>query len=537
MKYEFIRRLKSTLFGADSSRGDNFKSVCFDHSWYVNSYSDRLQGMDPLRHYIEIGAAEGLDPSEFFWTRWYLNQNPDVAQDGMNPLLHYELFGFQEGRAPCPKFDGRWYRDSYGLSEDDNPLAHFTRVGKAKGYLTSEPLWRSAFMSGERGANDHLFSLSLLHRLRSPRGEAYFSGPLYDGRAVIESSGRICGSFDELSSIAASMREHGAYCIQPYFTEFRDAFVLPGSTILIADNRIICDEIVASKAISPQLTQQKHWDRVWLRDDTLAFKYNVQVTPRISAGLHMFKEHEQNYFHFVCELLPKLFLLEKNRAVDVSIPLLISDDLADNLYEAMQAIKHPDRKVLRLKRNVPYAVDRLLFLSDVANVTDVYIAEPTDRHTFLPIPVLAQMAGKIKGSVDVTVNKRRKIFIPRRGKMRCIKNERAIAELLIKEGFEILDIESLSFKAQVNVFASADFVVAGTGAALTNLLWCSKGTRVVIFSSDHPYKNSTFWKQIGDGLDLNVSFLSGPRSFDVDGLYSVHDNYSIDEMKLLQVLN
>jgi len=44
---------------------------------------------DPLLHYIDVGAGEGLDPSVTFSTRYYLQSNPAVANAAINPLLHF----------------------------------------------------------------------------------------------------------------------------------------------------------------------------------------------------------------------------------------------------------------------------------------------------------------------------------------------------------------------------------------------------------------------------------------------------------------
>ena len=111
----------------------------FDASWYRNKYSDvGTSGMDPLRHYVKYGFAEGRAPNaatdenavgvmaqrqrrSFFPTflgilgtliamirpgrfdaEWYAAANPDVVASGMSPLLHYVQYGAREGRSPKP---------------------------------------------------------------------------------------------------------------------------------------------------------------------------------------------------------------------------------------------------------------------------------------------------------------------------------------------------------------------------------------------------------------------------------------------------
>lgn len=72
----------------------------FDAKWYLAEYQDvSVLEMDPIEHYLLIGAQLMRNPGAKFDTQSYLVSNPDVDAAGMNPLLHYILFGKQEGRS------------------------------------------------------------------------------------------------------------------------------------------------------------------------------------------------------------------------------------------------------------------------------------------------------------------------------------------------------------------------------------------------------------------------------------------------------
>ncbi len=76
-------------------------SGLFDADWYLRTYPDvKALGMDPIEHYLWLGARLGRDPSEIFNSRRYLDLNEDVAAAGIDPLLHYVKFGLKEGRFP-----------------------------------------------------------------------------------------------------------------------------------------------------------------------------------------------------------------------------------------------------------------------------------------------------------------------------------------------------------------------------------------------------------------------------------------------------
>jgi lipopolysaccharide biosynthesis protein/GT2 family glycosyltransferase len=141
----FARRRDARLIAA---------SQLFDRTWYLEHYPDvRAAGADPVRHYLQLGALEGLNPSAAFDTQWYLAQYPDVAALRLNPLIHYLRHGASEGRQPnkgareterrddlellaCSElFDRDWYLDRYPDVREAgmDPALHYLEVGASEG--------------------------------------------------------------------------------------------------------------------------------------------------------------------------------------------------------------------------------------------------------------------------------------------------------------------------------------------------------------------------------------------------------------------
>lgn len=80
------------------------RSGLFDRAWYLHRYPDvAVLGIDPIEHYLKIGAALLRDPCKNFSTRYYLATNPDVAADSINPLVHYIKHGRAARRIPSPE--------------------------------------------------------------------------------------------------------------------------------------------------------------------------------------------------------------------------------------------------------------------------------------------------------------------------------------------------------------------------------------------------------------------------------------------------
>lgn len=65
-------------------------SGLFDSKWYVDTYPDvRFAGVDPLEHYLLVGARLGRNPSAQFNSSEYLRRHGALTVTGENPLLHY----------------------------------------------------------------------------------------------------------------------------------------------------------------------------------------------------------------------------------------------------------------------------------------------------------------------------------------------------------------------------------------------------------------------------------------------------------------
>ncbi len=115
------------------------QSGLFDAAFYLERYPDiRRAGIDPLRHYMRHGAAEGRKPHPLFQPDYYLARCPE-ARDTRNPLLHF--LDEAPWCSPHPLFDCA----SYVAANPDaaaQPLAHYLRAKRlyAKPKLGSEPV-------------------------------------------------------------------------------------------------------------------------------------------------------------------------------------------------------------------------------------------------------------------------------------------------------------------------------------------------------------------------------------------------------------
>ncbi|MGL5062809.1 MAG: tetratricopeptide repeat protein, partial [Microcoleus sp.] len=94
---------------------------------------------------------------------------------------------------------------------------------------------------------------------------------------------------------------------------------------------------------------------------------------------------------------------------------------------------------------------------------------------------------------------------------RQVINEDRVIEILSGFGFVSVLLESMTFGEQIALFSRAKVIVAPHGSGLTNIIFCSPGTKVIELTSPN-YIRHYYWA-IGQQLDLAHYYITG-ESFD-----------------------
>jgi capsular polysaccharide biosynthesis protein len=193
---------------------------------------------------------------------------------------------------------------------------------------------------------------------------------------------------------------------------------------------------------------------------------------------------QYNYFHWLFEDLPSILnVVQFNKNISaIRAPKLsaFQTEVIDSLFNN-QIILQQDwciAEKLMLSPKTPINFMNI----DARNTLDIL------RSTFISL-------------VSPNVVKVNRIYIPRKGDNLPKEIEILLQNYLISEGFKIIDLEQLTFREQVNLFNSADFVVAPHGAGLSNLIWSAN--KVNVFEIFIPNRFNECYR--------NLSYLLGHR--------------------------
>jgi len=330
-----------------------------------------------------------------------------------------------------------------------------------------------------------------------------------------------------LGDFTGDVFEGEAYSPLPYVSIINSAVITGGSSLVISEktNELLSDEM-ADFSTKEFGTKSPHIS--YRSNNKVIIGYKKRANTHIREGILLSCDHDNNYFHWLVECLPKLVFIDGlDQFKDV--PLLIPAGLHKNLMEALSRVNINNHPIVKLDQGVAYHVERLIFPSALSRVLDRYIGPPMfDKDIILSNKWVSRVADLLRSNEQPSKKPWRKLYLARNKGLRALGNQKEIELMLSEQNFEIVDLDSASLDFQIKLFSQASLIVAPTGAALTNMLLCQPGTKVIIFMSNHETTNHYFWSNLGNIAKVDVTTIIGKRLFNMTDYYSVHDDYSID---------
>lgn len=230
------------------------------------------------------------------------------------------------------------------------------------------------------------------------------------------------------------------------------------------------------------------------------------------CGIALFGAGVTNWYHWLIEILPAAFLAERLPAEYDTFPLLVPDAcLKFDTFGASLALFTQKRKVETLAAGSSTRVGRLIQIDSVAcgPMNLVSGQWPGPRDYSQNGEVLSQFRAAILDRLSIRERPpTRRIFLAR-GNSRRNYNQDELLEIAADHGFEAVYPETLSFRDQVETFASAQAVVGPSGAAFANMLFCQGNTRGLTWLLPQ-YKGFCAYSNLAHvvGMDLRYIFVT-----------------------------
>jgi capsular polysaccharide biosynthesis protein len=195
----------------------------------------------------------------------------------------------------------------------------------------------------------------------------------------------------------------------------------------------------------------------------------------------------QNYFHWLIDILPKIFICSKNYKIS-KINYFYLPQLTKSQIESLKLIGIDKSKIINSKEYRHIEGERIITV-DHPWYKKGFVHDYS--HTIPKWIILWLKNEFIKYKKKFQCNK--KIYIDRsesKFKHCQIINNKEVDSFLKTKGFKKYKVGKLNFAKQIFLFCNAKFIISAHGAALTNLVFCRPGTKVLeIRPENHPGKN------------------------------------------------
>lgn len=178
-----------------------------------------------------------------------------------------------------------------------------------------------------------------------------------------------------------------------------------------------------------------------------------------------------NYGHWMIDGLSRLFLIERHYKLSDFDHFLVPVLRYDFHRESLAALGIPENKIIEMG-----ALECLKFDQLVATTS------PRGKSSSVtPGWMIDNYRERLLGTVASQSGKRR-IYVSRKDAgSRKFDNEDEIITLLQRYGFESVELSTYNFADKVRLFAEADVVVGLSGAGLTNVMFCPRGSTLIEF--------------------------------------------------------
>ena len=321
---------------------------------------------------------------------------------------------------------------------------------------------------------------------------------------------------------------HDYYEFPPiYVSQISNAEVYGGTNLVFTSDTVVCHDLYDFKR--DYTSEELHGRHVVDPKKNRIKLLNWDAAPEHMPVAATFLDAcAPNYAHWLTEVLPRIaaFCSVEQYA---DIPIIVDDGLHRNIMESLALVVGSDREII----TVP--VGRAINVG-ILYVTSLTGYVPFERRN-------AKLAGHSHGLFSSLafewLHKRllsfgdkfplqdfpRKIYLRRKSGGRKITNANEIEELLVDNGYVIVEPEKLTFLQQLSLFSSVDEIVAPSGAALANLIFSPPDVRVHILIGKYDGTSYWYWQNMAFASGKQVVYSLGEVS---NSQSTIHSDFVID---------
>jgi len=329
---------------------------------------------------------------------------------------------------------------------------------------------------------------------------------------------------------------HGRYHFPPiYIAMISEGIIYGGTNLVLSEDEVICHDLYD---FARDYTSEELHGRNQLNPKKNRIRWLVhdESPERLPAAAAFVDACALNYAHWLTEVLPRIAVFCAEEQFK-TVPIVVNDGLHKNIMESLFLVAGSEREIVTLPIGRALQVDAL-YLTSVAG----YV--PFDRRNnklagyshgkFSPRAI--ELVRKIFSTVLGELQEQpwpEKIYLRRNSGTRKIANAVELEEILVDQGYEIVEPERLTFLQQVQLFRNAKEIISPTGAALSSAMFCTPGTRLGILMAKHENMIYGYWLSMFAPLHIDISYVLGEVI--ENHVLGIHADFSVDRSNVVEL--
>ena len=214
-----------------------------------------------------------------------------------------------------------------------------------------------------------------------------------------------------------------------------------------------------------QLALASNHPTVTLKEHPIFSKLILPKVRKYSGvGLLLSTPNDNNYFHCLFQIAPKIWFLDSIGEIKEVNHFLLEVSRYSFQMEIIKTLGINPKKIINLSKQKYVEVEQIL-------VTPTFTR---------PEPWICLKLRELFLSSKIDTCSWEKIFVSRNGaKYRRFAQEEELVTLLNKLGFKVLSTEGMTILEQAHVFNKAKVIVGVHGAGLANIVFCEPSSKIL----------------------------------------------------------
>ena len=310
-----------------------------------------------------------------------------------------------------------------------------------------------------------------------------------------------------------------------YALLIKDAIIYGDSNLIeLSQNEILFDLPFYDE--SSKFGYTNHYSKIVTIKGNNIF-YWKNKTLNMEKAIWIGGNYSWNYYHLLYEYAIKFIKLNKLN-IPLDIPVLVDQICLDipQFKELLDIANNKGYKMIGIDRKYRVKAGELIYINCPNLIPPDVKKDSQISDIQFNIKAICEFRDYL---LQYSSQKKfpKRFFISRKNASSRRKfNEEAIINLLSEFEFETVFPETLSFADQISLFNQAEFIMGGSGAAFTNLLFCNPNCKVVMFIIAR-YPTTTF-STIARAVNIDLLYITEEDTNKNLITESIHDPFEID---------